>query len=108
MEETKYQLLHPGAEAPVLLTGEDLLPISCPVCGAKVCRAAEGTQMMTFCPKCRHLLDIEVRHGTVKIEYSEHTKGSLRAKAAQSTKEANKQAATLRRQRKANRNKALN
>ena len=108
MEEPKYQLLHPGAEALALLTEEDLLQVSCPVCGARVCRAAEGTQMTTFCRKCRHLLDIEVSQGLVKINYSEDTKGSLKAKAAKTTKEMNKAAAALRRQRKANRNTALN
>ena len=60
MEETKYQLLHPGAEDLVLLLAETLFQINCPVCGAKICRASEGSQMTTFCRKCRHLLDIEV------------------------------------------------
>ena len=48
-----------------------------------------------------------VSHGLVKINYSEDTKGSLKAKAAKATKEMNKAAAALRRQRKANRNRAL-
>lgn len=107
MEEPKYQLLHPGAEDLVLLLAETLFQINCPVCGAKICRASEGSQMTTFCRKCRHLLDIEVSHGLVKINYSEDTKGSLKAKAAKATKEMNKAAAALRRQRKANRNRAL-
>ena len=86
-----------------------MFQINCPVCGAKICRASEGSQMTTFCPKCRHLLDIEVSHGLVKVDRSEDTRGSLKAKklqSARSVKEANKQAAALRRQRKAQRNRA--
>ena len=41
MEETKYQLLHPGAEDLVLLLAETLFQINCPVCGAKICRASK-------------------------------------------------------------------
>ena len=107
MEETKYQLLHPGAEALVRMLSETMSLVHCPVCGAKICRAAEGSHMTTFCRKCRHLLDIEVCHEQVTIYYSGSTEGALKAKDAQDIKEANKQAATLRRQRKANRNKTL-
>ena len=106
MEETKYQLLHPGSDALLREFAEKLFQIDCPGCGAKICRASEGSQMTTFCPKCRHLVDIEVSHGLVKINYSEDTKGSLKAKAAKTTKEMNKAAAALRRQRKAQRNRA--
>ena len=109
MEETKYQLLHPGADALLAMFAEkNMFQVNCPICGAKVCRAAECSQMRTFCPKCRHLLDIDITGGRICVSYSEETRGSLKAKAAQDAKERNKADAALRRQRKANRNKAMN
>ena len=42
MEETKYQLLHPGADALLAMFAEkNMFQVNCPICGAKVCRAAE-------------------------------------------------------------------
>ena len=109
MEETKYQLLHPGSETQTLIPEEELHTVRCVTCGALVCRAADGTRSFMFCPKCRHSLTIDVIGTVVTVIDNQETKGSLKAKklqSARSVKEANKQAAALRRQRKAQRNRA--